>query len=104
MSALSFNPNCGACGGLNSRGYCSYTACRFPVTKVTVITNQQSNADRFRAMSDEELAEKIGDSIDCEVCKMMHHSENGECPSRPHQSCVDFWLDWLKQEVSSDIN
>lgn len=58
-----------------------------------------SNADKLRSMSDEELAEKIGESIDCEVCKTMHHSESGECPIRPHQACVDFWLDWLRQEA-----
>jgi hypothetical protein len=61
----------------------------------------KTNADKLRAMSDEELAEKIGGSIDCEVCKTMHHSESGECPSRPHQSCVDFWLGWLRQEVGT---
>ena len=26
-----YNPNCGRCGGLNAWGYCSYTACRFPM-------------------------------------------------------------------------
>lgn len=60
----------------------------------------KTKADLLRAMTDEELAEKIGESIDCEVCKTMHHSESGECPCRPHQSCVDFWLDWLKQEAT----
>lgn len=50
----------------------------------------------------EEMAEKIGKSIDCEVCKTMHHSESGECPSKQHQSCVDFWRDWLKQEAKNN--
>ena len=61
-----------------------------------------TNADRFRAMTDEKMAEKIGESIDCEVCKTMHHSESGECPCRPHQACVDFWLEWLRQEATND--
>lgn len=61
-----------------------------------------SNGDKMRRMTDEDLAEKIGESIDCEVCKTMHHSENDECPSKPHQSCVDFWLDWLRQEATDD--
>lgn len=60
-----------------------------------------TNADRIRHSTDEELAEKIGESIDCEVCKTMHHAESGECPCRPHPSCVDFWLDWLRQEAES---
>jgi hypothetical protein len=52
-----------------------------------------TNADRIRAMTDEEMAEKISESMDCEVCKTMHHDD---CPSRPSQTCVDFWLEWLK--------
>ena len=63
-----------------------------------------TNYDLLRAKSVEEMAEKIGESIDCEVCKTMHHSESGECPCRPHQSCVDFWLDWLKQEAQHKQN
>ena len=31
-----FNPNCGKCGGLNAWGFCSYTACRFPVFRTSV--------------------------------------------------------------------
>jgi hypothetical protein len=58
-----------------------------------------TNYDRLIRKTPEEMAEKIGGSIDCEVCKTMHHSESGECPCRPHQSCVDFWLDWLRQEA-----
>lgn len=59
----------------------------------------KTHGNLLRSMSDEELAENIGESIDCGVCKTMHHSESGECPSRSNQSCVDFWLDWLKQEA-----
>ena len=96
MSALSFNPNCGACGGLNSRGYCNYTACIFPVIKTTTITNQKpiTNADRFRAMSDEELAELWWERVDC-----------GECPVHKEcrmtgQDCKRLALDWLRQEAA----
>lgn len=69
--------------------------------KLVIETAPWTNADAIRDMKDEELAEKIGESIDCEVCKTMHHSENSECPSKPHQACVDFWLDWLRQEALS---
>ena len=58
-----------------------------------------TNYERLIRKTPEEMAEKIGESIDCEVCKTMHNSESGECPSRQHQSCVDFWLEWLKTEV-----
>ena len=92
MSALSFNPNCGACGGLNSRGYCSYTACRFPVTKVTVITNQQTktNADRIRAMTAEELADWL-------VLVEQRILERQPMLERP--ALYEALLDWLKQEA-----
>ena len=87
---LNFNPNCGACGGLNSRGYCSYTACRFPVTKVTAITNQQpkTNADRIRSMTDEELANLLAHKVDA-----CHN-----CSTDSVDTCVDCWLEWLKKE------
>jgi hypothetical protein len=62
----------------------------------------QTNADRIRAMSDEELAEMIAETIDCSVCKSLPHSESDECPSHPHQACDDFWLDWLKSPVEVD--
>ena len=58
------NPNCGACGMLNSRGFCSLTACRFPVVnelgtwQERILANKpkHTNADRIRAMTDEEDA------------------------------------------------
>ena len=62
------NPNCGACGMLNSRGFCSLTACRFPnvnelgTWQERILVNKPkpiTNADRIRAMSDEELADEI---------------------------------------------
>ena len=102
------------CEGRTDFGYCRYTCCINPLHSNLGNDNvkdypsyldypkprkSQTNADRIRAMSDEELAEKIGESIDCEVCKTMHHAESGECPCTPHQSCVDFWLDWLRQEA-----
>ena len=57
----------------------------------------QTNADRIRSMSDEELAELIGDNIDCCVCKKMAESDE-ECPG----PCYKHWLDWLKQEEKDD--
>ncbi len=52
-------------------------------------TKPITNADRIRAMSDEELAEFMWagcDNITQEACKS-------------HAGCVDCWLDWLKEEV-----
>lgn len=56
-----------------------------------------TNADRIRAMSDEELAVWLAKFTDC-----------GECPvwdGFPHcttseESCACRWHEWLKEEVS----
>lgn len=47
-----------------------------------------TNADRIRAMTDEELAHYINEST-------------GDCPSNSkcQKNCDKCWLDWLKQEV-----
>lgn len=54
----------------------------------------QSNADRIRAMTDEEMAieetSKGGCPHDCEM------------PDDLDTDCVRCWLDWLKQEVDND--
>lgn len=52
-----------------------------------------TNADRIRSMTDEELAEEMGTTID-------------RCPPSsticPKGGCQDCWLGWLKQEVESN--
>lgn len=52
----------------------------------------QTNADRLRAMTDEELAKWF--------CVM----NIDDCPDKAHElhctdKCFECWLDWLKQEV-----
>lgn len=51
----------------------------------------QTNADRIRAMTDEELAEWLSDMHDTVTCP-----NNGAIDCNP--SCKRCWLDWLKQE------
>ena len=61
----------------------------------------QTNGDRIRAMTDEELAEFIRDHIDCSICK-IEVFETITCPGSlmaDGKDCYDRWLDWLKQEV-----
>lgn len=90
------------CEGKTEYGYCRYTWCINPLhsnlgtayqgqgVQKAIITN----ADRIRSMTDEELAEFIGDDA-------MH----GICPNncqddldRPCRVCA---LDWLKQECAT---
>lgn len=53
----------------------------------------QTNADRIRAMTDEEMAdwlyEYAGSSPNCDRARIAVDNKN----------CADCWLDWLKQEA-----
>ena len=51
---------------------------------------KQTNADRIRQMSDEELAEWIFEHTDCIACP-----QNKDCDDL----CAEHWLEWLKKEV-----
>ena len=54
---------------------------------------KRTNADRIRAMTDEELAKWIADIYpDC--------PPGYNCDSSRVTDCCDCWLDWLKQEAT----
>ena len=53
----------------------------------------QTNADRIRSTSDEELAEFFSEKMDCAPCPA---SEEVECGC---DRCVDLIKEWLKREV-----
>lgn len=55
---------------------------------------KMTNADRFRAMTDEELAEWMANKVDCQYC-----SVRSEWCTESEASCRTNWLDWLKQEA-----
>lgn len=62
----------------------------------------QTNADRIRAMSDEELAEWLADdSWDCHNCS--EHERLSDNPllrdERCDEKCAEHCLDWLQQPV-----
>lgn len=59
-------------------GYCKTTVCLYAPT-IRVTSTPKTNADRIRAMTDEELAEWL----DNNTCRF------------PIYKC---WLDWLKKE------
>ena len=56
----------------------------------------QTNADRIRSMTDEELAEWMRDNIDCGLCSNILGEPQ---PCMRGKCCVDSWSEWLKQEV-----
>ena len=53
---------------------------------------KKTNADRIRSMTDEELAQYMGDVQTWGGCP-NHGARN--CT----ENCADCWLDWLKQEA-----
>ena len=58
----------------------------------------KTNADRIRSMTDEELAERLVDHIDCDLCPVQKEFSvfiNG---------CKRTLLDWLKEEFSIPDN
>lgn len=64
----------------------------------------QTNADRIRAMSDEELAEFYCNDVDaCPPGSDMKCIDelyaHGEGPYPSDEQCIECWLDWLRQEA-----
>lgn len=73
---------------------CTYTTV---ATDPILITGMKTNADKIRAMSDEELAEWFGKLIypECVCCPA---NGAGWCGKG---KCKDNWLDWLKKECDT---
>lgn len=69
-------------------------------TDTVLITGIKTNADRIRAMTDEELAYMLVDIGECDR----------RCPAKTDtcifsdSTCRMAWLDWLKQEVDDETN
>ena len=54
-----------------------------------IVEAPKTNADRIRAMSDEELAELVGKYVYCGLCPLQHRCVAGECSK--------VVMEWLKQ-------
>ena len=59
-----------------------------------------TNADRIRAMSDEELAKIIEPSVDCYNCPAKSNVCEEHYEDEPPPECLELTARWLKQEVS----
>lgn len=55
---------------------------------------KRTNADRIRAMTDEELAECIFSDLSECACPPFHGYGEG-CAG--YDSCISCWIDWLKE-------
>lgn len=94
--------DCSGCKHLNERGYCEFTACIIPCTVSGTIpeVKPRTNADRIRAMTDEELAVQIAWPY---LASPPWCSEHTTCPyiSEDPTPCDKCALDWLKQEAEN---
>ena len=65
----------------------------------------QTNADRIRAMSDEELAEWIRNGISSDSCDYCKHN-NFHCDGTPcmDKSEAETIIEWLRQPAKEDGN
>lgn len=66
-----------------------------------------TNADRLRAMSDEEMAKRICEiGFDCHLC--YEHERLSDNPFLRHEKCdekcTEHCLEWLKQPAKLDID
>ena len=84
--------NCRQACQYNTLGGCKvkeYNAICPLTNMVTPITEyKMTNADRIRAMSDEELAKIIERELGC--------TATGDC-EKMYRDCNSCWLDWLQQ-------
>lgn len=72
-----------------------YMECNMECSLYRKITGKQTNADRIRAMTDEELAN--------EIIKIVAFCAPGHRPSPDCCcNCQKCWLDWLKSPVEED--
>ena len=60
------------------------------------ILKKQTNADKIRSMTDDELAEFLSDNTNCDCCNIQC-SDKSKYPSM--SSCLFRFKDWLKREV-----
>lgn len=59
-----------------------------------------TNADRIRAMAEEELAEFISSMASCSGCKAKMAETSAPCKGL-YAGCKGNWLDWLRQELEA---
>lgn len=79
---------------LNSVPYCDSVPCSLKDE-----LPKQTNADKIRAMSDEELAEFLSDNTNCDCCNIQC-PDKLNCPSM--SSCYCRHKEWLKKEVEDE--
>ena len=83
---------------LKGKSYCDATPCQ-----LTGELPKQSNADRIRGMTEEELARFLSEFMACKVCE-HYNKEADRCGADNHFVCVKEYAeaiigDWLNKPV-----
>ena len=89
------NRNCPA----YAKCFAPYRGSRCKATRATYgLGDPITNADRIRAMTDEDLAEWIGKVTagGYGMCAPSHYDCTGK------DSCAPCWLDWVRQEAADE--
>lgn len=71
------------------------------------IDYKQTNADRIRSMSDEELAELIASGELCAICPLCKYYGTENCYMENegvHKNCASGIIEWLKSEAGETAN
>ena len=94
---------CKTCYLIKARPCYECSACMSGDDHYKHCPNTQTNADRIRGMSDEELAKFIKhlDSGLDEICDIQDISQDGNGCDR-HENCYACYLDWLKQPAKEE--
>ena len=77
------------------RGECTASFCEYRRKK-------QTNADRIRSMSDEELAAKISSRCISDIVCGGNCKAFATLDKTSQQQCVEIVLDWLKQPAEEE--
>lgn len=92
------NPKCKHCSAWNNQTGCqSENPC--PISDEPAI---KTNGDRFRAMSNEEMADRISINVICDFCPAETNTCKHRNGSKNVESCCSAWLEWLNSPAESE--
>jgi len=88
------------CTNKTEFGYCKTMACLYAPT-IRVTSTPQTNADRIRAMTDEELSRFLAGG--CEIAGLeCRVARDPLFPADEHlEDCAECWQAWLQKEADN---
>lgn len=98
------NQKGGQCDFANCIGCCTISACVRSVSTTTTVKPTTTNADRIRAMTDEELAAFLTDQTEYHesAFSAVTWADPYGNSYRTKQDAIDKWIGWLQQPCGGD--